>query len=64
MEISLKRYVKIPQTPNFLLVSGHDKSISISELSDEELVKVAEAWTRELLIKAQNKRNQSKGGRE
>lgn len=59
MEISHKRTVKIPQVPNFILTGNEGGSIPIAELSDQDLTNIAQAWAKELLIKANNKRKRS-----
>lgn len=54
--ITLKgvRTFTIPGTPNFIRVD--DKYGPIADFSDEELLAVAEAWTKKLLKKAQDSR--------
>ena len=58
MEITTKRQIKIPSVPDFILTADGE-SIPIADLSEEDLIAVAQAWTRELLIKAQNRRHKS-----
>ncbi len=47
--------VKTPTTPNFILVGG--LATSVEEFTDEELRKIGEEWTKELIKKANKKRN-------
>jgi hypothetical protein len=54
----MKPTIKIPQTPNFvqLVLSGAQVSVSIADVSDEDLENLGEEWTAALLESARKKR--------
>lgn len=53
--------VKIPMTPNFIRRKDDDFPIPVQEFTDAELLEIGNAWIRDLMIKAQNKRNRLGG---
>jgi hypothetical protein len=52
--LKLQTIVKVPRVPNFLLYDGGQ--ISVGDISDEDLAKIAEAWREELVINAKRLR--------
>jgi hypothetical protein len=48
-EIELKTFVKIPDTPNFLIVEGNP--VSISNFDKSQLEEVGRVWTQNLINK-------------
>lgn len=68
----IKQKLKIPSVPNFILIETppglrqegwkESMSISIADLSPETLIEIADEWKKELLAKAQMKR-ESRGNK-
>lgn len=57
IEAKLTLKIKLPSVPNFILLAGDSNtSISVAEFSDEELKKIGELWTAELIKNAEKKR--------
>jgi len=55
--------IGIPQVPNFLFREGdRSKSFSVAEVSNDDLKKLGEAWTEELIANAERKRKDLKRG--
>lgn len=50
--------IQLPSLPNFLRASNKDATISIEELSDDQLIELGEKWTGELIRKASRRRKQ------
>lgn len=57
-KINKEFQLKIPHTPNFIQSFDGEKSlvIAIQDLSDEDLRKIGENWTEELIKKAKERR--------
>lgn len=56
-KINFEATVKIPSLPNFIIIEGKEKiTVPVQDFSNEELLKIAEQWTRELINAAEAKR--------
>ncbi len=54
--------VHLPQVPNYIrLVGPTERSVDVADITDGELVNIAEAWARELLAHAARRREARKG---
>jgi hypothetical protein len=72
MMAEIKQKLKIPQVPNFILIETppglrqegwkESPSISIADLPPETLIEIADEWKKELLAKAEIKR-ESRGNK-
>jgi len=56
--IQVQAEVKVPQVPNFLRYPAD--TISIADITDEDLQKVGEAWVHNLIERAEEIRQQVK----
>lgn len=52
--MKINREVKIPITPNFIIVDK--EPVSIAEITNQDLMKIGKLWTKELLEKASKRR--------
>lgn len=62
-EVKVKFKVKTPSTPKFLKVdksSRKEVMVDIADVSDEDLRRVADQWTKALLESAQQRRENRK----
>lgn len=57
---SVKMEVLTPKVPNYLRTS-HGNTVRVGDLSDEDLVKMAEQWKGDLLKRAKEQRSDKKG---
>lgn len=60
IELTNNITVELPMLPNFLQVKigkNSKSTVSIADLTDDNLKKVADAWKKELLAHAKRKRN-------
>lgn len=56
----MKTEIKTPTTPNFFQVTvGKNAAVTvpISEFSEEQLKEIGEKWTKDLIMSAQKRRN-------
>ncbi len=58
--ITVKTEVRVPRVPNFLRQTD-GSSLPIEALADKDLQKIGEAFTEELIKKAQNRRQKGSG---
>lgn len=49
--------ILVPKVPNFLLVDDIESAFSIAQFSDDELRSIGQAWTEQLIKRAQEIRN-------
>jgi len=56
MQLETKINICIPRTPNFIRIKGLNTSIDIAELSDHDLHRIADQWTKDLMKKAAKRR--------
>lgn len=55
MQVNLKRKIKIPMTPNFIIdEGGHNHAIA--SFTNKELKRIGETWIKELIKKAKQRR--------
>lgn len=52
--MKVNREVKIPMTPNFIMVDG--QSVAIQEFTNQDLYKIGKLWTKDLVEKAEKRR--------
>lgn len=54
MEIYIKRKIRIPTIPNFILTDGDEdrQSLPLKTLSKQEAEEIAELWKKEFMKKA------------
>lgn len=55
MKIQVKANVTLPRMPNFLIMEGVG-TFGVETFSDEDLQRIGEAWTKELIAHAHRRR--------
>jgi len=58
MELTFTRKFKNPRVPNYILRDGAGPKISIADLTDEQLISIADQWKDDLLARAKAIRQQ------
>ena len=56
VNVKINDTVKIPRIPSFLKTEA-DRTVRISELSDDELRSIGKCWTEQLIASAREMRN-------
>lgn len=52
-EVKLSLRIQLPTTPNFIQLGSSDKvTVSVSEFTTDELIKIGSLWTEQLIKKA------------